>query len=511
MKFFPLALILSIVTWTNINLKKVHIRPTSLQEMKAWFGIHIMMGLVKINNYKDYWSSHPGLRNKLIAQTMKRNRYDTLSQHIACSNPDKSPDLIHDKAHRYMAKKKNPLHPMKPVWEKVRHRCLKNYRPRRELTIDEAMVKYRGFKASVRKFFMPLKPIRTGFKIYVIAESATGFFIDFIIHPHGGTPTKMVDIAMKTARHTLGVYHHIFTDRLYTSVSLARTLLTRRTYLTGAVKANSKGLPRAFSSSKENNNHRKIKKMNACPRGTFYTRQNGQLTSCVWKDSRVMTLLSSAHQGWRDPTTGTVVRKVANAEGRLRKKTIPAPPQAVDYIKNMGGLDRGDQLRAYHTCSRKSQFWWVGLLYFMMDVARVNAWLCYKQHHTPANESSSDSSSDGEEKDDQKKLTHSKFVLSIATDLIDGFASGDIARQPATRPVPATNSAGHYSVKMPGRNARWCRWCRSKNILTKSGLPKSTRRGCRVCGINLCPGKCFLEFHASVNAPEADSTTSTTE
>ena len=510
LKFFPLALFISMVKWTNTKLRANRQRLTNLQELKAWFAIHILMGLVKIGNYKHYWSSHPGLRNTLISTTMKRNRFDVISQHLACNDPAKDPDLIRDKAHRYLTKRRRPLYPLQPLWDKVRRRCLKNYRPARELAIDEAMIKYKGFKASVRKFFMPLKPIRAGFKIYAIAEAATGFFSNFIIHPHGEKPAKMVDIAMDVAKHHLGQYHHIFSDKLYTSVSLARLLHSKKTYLTGAVKSNSKGLPRDFSSKDT-----KVKKMNRTPKGTFYTRQNGQLTATVWKDSRVMMLLSTAHQGWRDPTTHTLRRKCTDeTTGRLKAKTIPAPPQAVDYTKCMGGVDRGDQLRSYYTCGRKSQFWWRGILFFLIDVARVNAWLSFKHHHPSIDD---DSSSDGDEDKQHdppmttKQMTHSQFVLDVAADLIDGFARGDTPRQAAgSRPVPADNARGHFSTKMPGRNARWCRWCRNRNIVTKSGKPKTTRRGCPVCGVNLCPGACFLQFHRAT-VPEDDSTTTTTD
>jgi hypothetical protein len=61
--------------------------------------------------------------------------------------------------------------------------------------------------------------------------------------------------------------------------------------------------------------------------------------------------------------------------------SVAAPSQAVDYTRNMGGVDRGDQLRAYYTCSRKSQYWWRKLLYFLVDIAQTNAWVAYKSHH----------------------------------------------------------------------------------------------------------------------------------
>ncbi|XP_033646466.1 uncharacterized protein LOC117305704 [Asterias rubens] len=129
LKFFPLLLLTSIVKWTNTKLKARRLPLTSLPEVKAWFGIHMLMGLVRINNYKDYWASHLGLRNTLISNTMKRHRFDTISEHLACADPSKDPDLIRDKAHRYSTKKKHPLYPLQSLWDKVRHACLKLFNP----------------------------------------------------------------------------------------------------------------------------------------------------------------------------------------------------------------------------------------------------------------------------------------------------------------------------------------------------------------------------------------------
>ena len=222
-----------------------------------------------------------------------------------------------------------------------------------------------------------------------------------------------------------------------------------------------------------------------------------------------MTLLSSAHQGWRDPVTHTLRRRCPDpSTGRRKMKTVAAPPQAVDYTKCMGGVDRGDQLRSYHTCARKSQFWWRNILYFLVDVARVNAWLCYKHHH-PAGALSDGSDSDNIREEVENKMTHSQFTLAIATSLVDGHARGVTARQSSSaQTVLAHNIRGHFSDKMPGRHARYCKYCRQKNNVTKSGKPKTTRRGCPVCGVNLCPGQCFIKYH---HASEDTATTTTTE
>ncbi len=42
----------------------------------------------------------------------------------------------------------------------------------------------------------------------------------------------------------------------------------------------------------------------------------------------------------------------------------------------MGGVDRGDQLRSYHTVTRKSNIWWKQLVYFLIDLCILNAWIC---------------------------------------------------------------------------------------------------------------------------------------
>ena len=125
--------------------------------------------------------------------------------------------------------------------------------------------------------------------------------------------------------------------------------------------------------AKNPKSYKKIKNMIKTPRGTMYIRQQNQLTAVLWKDSRIVSLLSSAHNGYRNKETDFVERKVKNEKNKLQKTKVKAPPQAIDYIKNMRGEDRVDQLRVYHTCSRKSQLWWRKILYFLVDVARVNA------------------------------------------------------------------------------------------------------------------------------------------
>ncbi len=197
------------------------------------------------------------------------------------------------------------------------------YDPQRELAVDEAMVRYKGFRGSVQKFFMPCKPIRAGYKIYLIAKSATGYILKFIVHGMG--THKLQEIVLELCgEERLGKYHHVFTDKLYTSVALARSLFSKKTYFTGSVKKNGKDLPADFKQPGFLENLKKTQ------RGTFYARQFGQLTCTVWNDSSIVETLSSYYDGFRNKAKDFVDRHYS-ADGQTARKhqvSVLQPPLA---------------------------------------------------------------------------------------------------------------------------------------------------------------------------------------
>jgi len=54
------------------------------------------------------------------------------------------------------------------------------YKPSRHLAVDESMVAFKG-RSSMKKF-MPLKPIKRGFKVWALADSQSGFFLNFDVY-----------------------------------------------------------------------------------------------------------------------------------------------------------------------------------------------------------------------------------------------------------------------------------------------------------------------------------------
>ncbi len=198
--FFPLSVLMHIVTWTNIKLVERGLKRTTVEELKAYIGILLIMGVTKLNNIYDYWSTRPSLNNKLISSTMSRQRFEALQKYTAYCRPADDPDTWPDdtdvqRQHRYNHMKKNPLYAVKPLWDAILNNCLRRYNPLRHIALDEAMVRYKGAKACVKKFVMKGKPIKTGFKIYAVCESATGYMVNFAVH-RNIVGQKMDDIAV---------------------------------------------------------------------------------------------------------------------------------------------------------------------------------------------------------------------------------------------------------------------------------------------------------------------------
>lgn len=514
LQFFPLQLFALIVGWTNQCLRKAKSPETNVAEIRAWFGMIMVMGLSKTTNFADYWSTKPGFRNELISTTMSRNRFQKLAANLACADPatDTSSwpnNTEEEKQHVFHANRNNPLFPLTPIWNAVLHNCRTKYNALRELAIDEAMVAYKGFKSIVRKFFMPTKPIRAGFKIYALCESGTGFMLNFDIHRidpsrKGG----MKQIAYNIIQPFFDKFHHVFCDKLYTAVQLGHWLLAKRTYLTGAIKMNARDLPTSLSPNtlKNPTMAKSIQQMKKTQRGTLYARQNNQLTYVLWRDSSIMSLLSTAHNAFRE-NSDQLVRSFS-IDGRKRRAdhTINAPRQAIDYNMHMGGVDRADQLRSYHTCTRKSMIWWKPLLYFLIDISRVNGWICFKLDYIKKNNADPIPADIDDHQPAEDQATphyngpsHSHFVMAVAEQLIDGYCQGNNMlrkfgpRQLTTRPpVPARNGPNHQHVRMGSVSGRQCVECqrmgRHRNTKTASGKWRliTSRWGCSACGVYLC-------------------------
>lgn len=65
------------------------------------------------------------------------------------------------------------IHKIKPLLDVMNLKCKELFNPSRYLSADESMIKFKA--RSSLKQYMPMKPIKRGFKMWVIACGAMGY------------------------------------------------------------------------------------------------------------------------------------------------------------------------------------------------------------------------------------------------------------------------------------------------------------------------------------------------
>ena len=116
------------------------------------------------------------------------------------------------------------------------------YEPGRDMSIDEAMIPFKG--RSTLKQYVPLKPVRRGIKVWAKAEASSGYVSAFQVYTgkQGGTvETGLGANVVKTLTEDLkGTHRHLFFDNYFSSVDLL-DLHRDGLYSYGMLRTNCKG------------------------------------------------------------------------------------------------------------------------------------------------------------------------------------------------------------------------------------------------------------------------------
>ena len=186
--------------------------------------------------------------------------------------------------------------------------------------------------------------------------------------------------------------------------------------------------------------------MKALRKGKSKFCRRGNLVPSVWKDTKLVHFLSTQsnpvgeHTVNRNQKDATIVQ-------------IPTVPVVVDYNKNMGGVDLGDQQRQYYAVGRKSRKWWRYLLWFFIDVSIVNAHIqeCQADNH--------------------RSRTQLKFRLELSKILISDFSSRSLTV------AEGRFTCGHWPVATTQGRCKRC---------LKRKSTKFCQISCMACNKRVC-------------------------
>ena len=114
------------------------------------------------------------------------------------------------------------------------------------------MIPFKG--RSALKQYLPMKPIKRGFKVWVRADSINGYVCDFEVYT--GKDGENVEtnlgpkVVKKLSRALIGGNYHVYFDNFFSSVKLFEELLVDGIYACGTFRADRKGIPKAIKDTK---------------------------------------------------------------------------------------------------------------------------------------------------------------------------------------------------------------------------------------------------------------------
>ncbi|XP_030646870.1 piggyBac transposable element-derived protein 4-like [Chanos chanos] len=341
--------------WTDINN----------EEMFRFIGIIIYLGLVKTSAARDMWRRDRLHRHPFPASVMPGYRYEAISAYLHMSDPaeDAKNDQLKGKPEY------DPLFRLKPLQDQIQTACRAYYHPHQNLSIDERMV---ASKARIgMKQHMKDKPTKWGFKLFVLADSSSGYTCDFNIY-EGKSKTQsgqglsfnaVVDLLR--VRY-LGTGYTVYVDNFYTSSELFTHLRGLGFGACGTIRENRKGCPKTT--------------INALPRGAergdMRWIRDGPLLFVKWRDTRDVMLCSTIHKAYSGQA---VQRRIRNPDGTWSAGQVPVPEPVRAYNKFMGGVDLSDALIKYFSVSHKCRRWYMKLFLHFIDIAVVNSFIIHKE------------------------------------------------------------------------------------------------------------------------------------
>ena len=189
------------------------------------------MGIKRLDEEKDHWSSDDVLKTVVIKRSMSRNRYLDIKKRIHFCDED-------------LSDKSDPIYKIRYLLNNTRDKAQQLYQPSKQLSIDESLIAFKVRFIFIQ--YLSKKSSKFGIKFYVLAESKTGFMINWIcfsgkIEGNGSQTENIVNKLLECIPEQTG--HEIYCDNFYTSIPLAESLSERGFAMTGTIRQNRVGLP----------------------------------------------------------------------------------------------------------------------------------------------------------------------------------------------------------------------------------------------------------------------------
>lgn len=319
--------------------------------MKAFIGIVLFMGIVKLPELASYWEQSDLFSATYVQDRLSRQRFENILHHLHLTNNEDEESMDES------------LRKFQPMLNLINSVLGSAWKPFYHISIDEALIPFQGRVAFLQ--YAPDKPEKWGIKMWKLCDS-TGFMYRCDIYTgasenkdsESSTVAKVVKSLVKPLSGPQP--YHLYFDNLYTSVPLAHWLYDHSIYVTGTLRVDRKFIPKKFKDTKLENKGDSV-----------WIQGSQQLVLCKWLDTKEVLFLSTAHKGEKIST-------VERSDGRGGKIKRKIPTIAADYNEHMGKVDLHNQSCSYYSYGRRCVKWWHAVFFYFVSVLVVNSWIAYK-------------------------------------------------------------------------------------------------------------------------------------
>ena len=441
------------ISWTDVTQA----------ELEQFLGINIIMGYSRNPSIDSYWSTDASLRNEKISTSMTCKNFKRILQSLHLVDNSKSKTSIDFQSDKLIK--------VKHFLDLLLHNFQIHFDLKKNLTIDEMMIKFKG-RCSFKQYIKS-KPIKRGYKVWVLADALTGYVYNFQIYTGKSAERQKPlgeHVVWSLTRELSMRFHHIYFDNFFTSPLLVEQLLEDGIYCTGTIRTNRKGIPAELI--------RKTKMV----RGEIKFLSKNSISIVKWMDRKPVYIMSN----FADPTkVKAITRRLKDGQ----KVEVNCPMMILDYNFGKVGVDRADQRIGYYAVDRRSRRNWIRIFFHFLNVALSNAYVIYLRDHP------------------NDKFTYLKFLTDTAEELIGCRTlvykrkgrpisnSGVKKRRKGERKISISDEIrfSNVGVHLPlPTTRRRCAYCSTKNNDQRSSIE------CSTCKVALCVSdqrNCFYLFH----------------
>lgn len=446
-----------IVTESNLYASQKNVPlDTTPEEIRAFLGIVIYMGYHSVPSIQLYWSNDPNFFCERVAKVMTVKRFLKLTRFLHLNDNLQMPPRNTEQFDK-LYKVRSLISHLKQVYSDL-------YTPSKQLAIDESMVAFTG--RSTMKQFMPLKPIKRGFKVWAMADSSNGYLINFDVYTgkkssnqteFGLGENVVLDLTQNLKHKSCCLYF----DNFFTSIPLIDKLHKNDLFGCGTFRVNKKMYPKDI-----------MKKDKEFKMGDTDFAQSGDVSISRWKDrgKKPVTVVSNMHNA-------SATEIVLRTNSRGQRTPILCPSSIADYNRYMGAVDRFDQYMSAYSVSQKSRRWWVKLFYYMLDTTIVNSFLLYKESCNAVK---------------KKYMSHLDFRSKLTDQLISDFSSRQ--RRPTISPMSNKRKDSSGSVQISGKHLAIKISTYRRCVSCSKSKEKRSNMACDTCDKVLCKD-CFAKYH----------------